>query len=545
MRNKGFEKIALFGFVGFLIMTLRLLLPIHAFAEEAQSLSVDISHSGGQSLSNVRDTSYDTKMSFAAGDEISISSEAVMQCLYIRWAKNPGEWTVVAGGSEIACGTYGFLHEYVELPAGCKECKLVFKNAETMCDLLIYGEGDLPRTVQKWEPPCEKADFLVFSTHADDEILFLGGVLVEYAGVQDLDVQVVYMTNYWNGLVVREHEKLDGIWESGVKNYPVIGPFDDLYAKDYEAGKTVYNQDEVTKYMTEQVRRFQPLVVVTQDVNGEYGHGGHCILAHAIMEAVDHSMEETFYPESVSTYGTYDVPKTYLHLYSENKIRMDLRQPLDQFGGRTALEVAADAYKKHVSQQWCWFYVSDDYQYSCADFGLYRTTVGVDTGNDMMENLVSYEEQARIEAERLEQERLEEERKQKEEQERLEAEQKQKEAEEQAKVEKKEKTKKGVGRVFLVIGIIVGAVVLLLGGFIAVMYVRKRIEQEKRRKRKMEQLRRRRMQERNSQGSGSRSGQRSSSGSGSGQRKSSGSGSGQRRGSGSSRNSGHGSNHRR
>jgi len=532
-------------------MTLRLLLPIHAFAEEAQSLSVDISHSGGQGLSNVRDASYDTKMNFAAGDEISISSDAVMQCLYVRWAKNPSEWTVVAGGKEIACGTNGFLHEYVELPADCKECKLVFQNGGTMCDLFIYGEGDLPRTVQKWEPPCEKADFLVFSTHADDEILFLGGVLVEYAGVQDLDVQLVYMTNYWNGQVVREHEKLDGLWESGVKNYPVIGPFDDLYAKDYEAGLTVYNQDEVTAYMTEQVRRFQPLVVVTQDVNGEYGHGGHQVLAHAIMNAVDHSMEESFYPESVGTYGTYDVPKTYLHLYSENKIRMDLRQPLDQFGGRTALEVAADAYKKHVSQQWCWFYVSDDYQYSCADFGLYRTTVGVDTGNDMMENLVSYEEQARIEAERLEQERLEEERKQKEEQERLEAEQKQKEAEEQAIEEKKEKTKKGVGTVFLVIGIIVGVVVLAFGGLVAFALIRNRILAEKKRKKRMEQLRRKRMQ----RGSGAgTSGQRNASGqrSGAPQRSASGqrsassrkNGSGQRSGSSSGRH-GSGSNRRK
>jgi len=69
--------------------------------------------------------------------------------------------------------------------------------------------------------------------------------------------------------------------------------------------------------------------------------------------------------------------------------------------------VAVEAYKKHVSQQWCWFYVSDDYEYSIADFGLYRTTVGTDTGNDLMEHLTSYAEQeraARLEAERLAQE---------------------------------------------------------------------------------------------------------------------------------------------
>ena len=43
-----------------------------------------------------------------------------------------------------------------------------------------------------------------------------------------------------------------------------------------------------------------------------------------------------------------------------------------------------------------------DYEYSCANFGLYRTTVGTDTGNDMLEHVTTYkeqEEQARIQAE--------------------------------------------------------------------------------------------------------------------------------------------------
>jgi hypothetical protein len=90
------------------------------------------------------------------------------------------------------------------------------------------------------------------------------------------------------------------------------------------------------------------------------------------------------------------VPKTYLHLYGENKLRLDLRQKMDVLGGMTPLEVEKNAYLKHESQQWTWFYVDDEYEYSCAAFGLYRTTVGNDSGiNDMMENIVSYAEQER------------------------------------------------------------------------------------------------------------------------------------------------------
>ena len=76
-------------------------------------------------------------------------------------------------------------------------------------------------------------------------------------------------------------------------------------------------------------------------------------------------------------------------------------------GNRTSIEVQTAAYKKHVSQQWCWFYVSDEYEYSCADFGLYRTTVGNDTGNDMLENITTYEEQEKIAKEKAEKESVE------------------------------------------------------------------------------------------------------------------------------------------
>jgi len=150
------------------------------------------------------------------------------------------------------------------------------------------------------------------------------------------------------------------------------------------------------------------------------------LTSKAVTMAVEAASDADQYAGSASLYGIWDTPKTYLHLYEENKIRLDLRQPIASMGGRTALEIAADAYKKHVSQQWCWFYVSDDYQYSCAEFGLYRTTVGNDSkGNDLLENLKTYKiqqqeeeealiaaelEQKRLEQEQLEQERLEQER---------------------------------------------------------------------------------------------------------------------------------------
>ena len=272
-------------------------------------------------------------------------------------------------------------------------------------------ELTLPDQTQNWLDPCDRADILVFATHPDDDILFMGGAIATYAAGQGLRVQVVHMMNYETAQPVREQERLDGLWMVGVRHLPLAGRFDAGYTQGLMIGGEVVGNNVVgdpalTEYVTEMIRRFKPQVVITHDLDGEYGHVRHKMLAAAVAGAVQHSMEEDHCPESAAEYGVWDVPKTYLHLYDENRIFLDLRQPLGgEYGETTALQLAAAAYKKHVSQQWCWFYVSDDVndkkseQINAAIFGLYRSTVGPDTGNDMMEHIVSYDEQERLAAE--------------------------------------------------------------------------------------------------------------------------------------------------
>lgn len=381
--------------------------PVKAEENAATEITPDITLSNSGSVSKMTDGSYNTRTTFASGDTITISASEKMYSLYIKWDLIPDQWTLSYDGKSETYGTNGFLHEYIEIPDGTSLMTITFASSESICDLHVYSDGSTPEDVQTWKTPCDKADILVFATHADDEILFLGGVLATYGGEQDLAVQVAYMCEFTSSAKIREHEKLDGLWESGIKHYPVCGDFPDLYSQTLEAAKKQYVYDDVKSYTTASIRRFKPLVVVTQDLNGEYGHGGHMLFSHAVAESVETSNDASVFPDSATTYGTWDVPKTYLHLYTENKITMNLRLPLSRMGNRTSIEVQTAAYKKHVSQQWCWFYVSDDYDYSCANFGLYRTTVGNDTGNDMLENITTYEEQERIAKEAAEKESIE------------------------------------------------------------------------------------------------------------------------------------------
>ena len=448
----------------FTVLFLAFLLSPHTQPVCGEELSPELTLSNEGKQSNLTDSSHYTSVKFNSEDTITIRSKdgSLIHGLYISWDSQPVPWTLTTDSGDLSCGSNAFLHEYVALETPSASLTIrIPENSMRVDGIRIFGEGDLPHDVQVWNPPCERADIMVVSSHSDDEILFFGGVLPTYSYLYDADIQVVYMCEFWTTTKVREHEKLDGLWESGIRFYPVCGNFYDKYSENLAGAKKQYDYDKMVSFLVEQIRDFQPQVLVTHDIYGEYGHGFHILTCQALMDAVEYAADATLYPETSDLYGIWNTPKTYLHIFPANSIKLDLHIPIEEdYAGRTALEILKEAYKKHVSQQWCRFLVSDDYEHSCADFGLYRTLVGPDTTNDLLCNLKTYavqevEEKARLEAEaiaaaeqkaeeeRLEAERIKEaERLAAEEQARMEAEQKAEEerlaAEEQARMEIKQ-----------------------------------------------------------------------------------------------------------
>ncbi len=335
-----------------------------------------------------------TGLSYRMGDTFTVSSETDMAGLYFIWGSSVPEYKLRAGGQEIECKS-GFLHDYVAFETPVKNVTVTVYGKGTLCDLSAYGEGKLPDSVQVWNAPCENADMLVFAAHASDESLYFGGPLAFYGAVMKKRVQIVYMNDYAGpepSDYMREHEKLNCLWTMGVRNYPVNMPAERVQVASAKEGIT---EESLRPVVAEMIRRFKPLVVITHDEGGEYGNYDHVILHRAVTEAVQQTMREDYCPESVSAYGTWDVPKTYIHLYGDNAIRMNLRIKENALSGKTVLNTLKQAYEKNASQQGLWFYVSDNndpanQDYSCADFGLFRTTVGKNIGSDMFENLLSY-----------------------------------------------------------------------------------------------------------------------------------------------------------
>ena len=365
--------------------------PLPKAAGEAELLrdGVTVTMSGGLGSWTVRDGSRDSYMDIASGNEISVTSTTDVYAVYFIWDSTPGEWTLETE-SEYSHYATGFLHELVILDEPSGDIRVILSDTNfRLCEMYLFGEGEIPAWVQRWEPVLDRADLLALPTHADDEHLFFGGILPTYAGELGFDVQVAYMTSHWDNRV-RPHELLDGLWTAGVTAYPLIGPFPDLFAsKDSLANaETVYSRAEVLEYQVELLRRFKPRVVVGHDLNGEYGHGAHILNAQTLVEAIELSGDETYYPNSLAKYGVWDVPKTYLHLYAENQLVMDWNKPLDRFGGATAYETAVESFAKHVSQSPYFAVTQGGTWEDCRKFGLVRSTVGPDVlKNDLFENI--------------------------------------------------------------------------------------------------------------------------------------------------------------
>ena len=434
-----------------------------AAGQTAEDMTADIRFSGTGygSMAFLHDGDRADYRTATGETVINLQSDRVMAGLYLMFDLECGPYTVIdpATGAVFTAGMNGFLHEYIDLETAfgtVKSVSLTFPDGVRLSEIRVFSSGTLPDNVQRWSAPLDGgADLVLFSTHGDDEHLYFAGLLPTYGAERGCRVQVVYLTDHRNDTNRRTHEMLNGLWNVGIRAYPVFGSFADFRIDSlqgtYDQYKNQYgvSRDELLDFVVTQIRRFRPLVAVGHDLQGEYGHGMHLVYADLLTEAVLVTDDPTVFPESAKTYGTWQIPKLYLHLYGREHTVIDYDTPLEAFDGMTAFRVSQKlGFPSHRSQQWPmfvnWIYGEDGQitkasqidTYNPAYFGLYHSEVGPDIEkNDFFENLLTYsqqEEQARLEQERLEQERLEQERL---EQERLEQERLEKERLEQERLE--------------------------------------------------------------------------------------------------------------
>ncbi len=387
-----------------LVLAALLCLGVASLAEEAQDISAQATFSATskkQNLKNLTDRKWASAWQGQKGQsKLEINSPTPIHGLYICWKQEPRAFAIQTkqGGKWVDVQHFDdqyIAHQYYPLD-GLTSIRLV-PDKDTgknfgIEELFLLGAGEVPGWVQRWQPTHEDADIMLLFAHPDDEVLFFGGTLPYYGAERGYKVVPAVFTF---ASPLRRSELLNSLWLLGITHYPVLGTFEDRYARDLNAAYKNHGTRKVNEFITGLIRQYKPEVIITHDVNGEYGHGVHRLMADAARKGIGYAQDSSRYPDSFEKYGTFAVQKLYLHLYKEKGrdavMEMDWDQPLTAFGGKTGYEMAVEAYDLHLSQHRYEQYKVEprDARHSSYRFGLALTTVGEDVlKNDFMENVV-------------------------------------------------------------------------------------------------------------------------------------------------------------
>lgn len=388
-----------------LITALLCLLPGMAFAQQACDITAECQISiaaGHTSESHLQDRDRKSSMTAYGVKDFIVTitpGSTPVAGIYIEFGNDVlpyrvekktgnGAWETIAAQESIA-----YPQSYVTFPAQKASFRLVFHQEKrekqlALREIFLLSEGELSNDHNHaWQEPLEKADLLLLTAHPDDEVLWFGGTLPYYAGELGAKVQSVCMTSYEH---FRTLELLNSLWHCGVRNYPVIAGFADKHSLEIRKSYSDWGgKDKTVTYMVRTIRRFQPDVLITHDVEGEYGHAQHKVCADSLTQAIRLAADSSYDPASAAQYGAWQVKKFYVHLGENPTTYMDWRQPLEAFNGKTAFEMAESAFLRHVSQQPTGFEVAvEGSDYDCSAYTLVYSTVGDDIiGGDFFENI--------------------------------------------------------------------------------------------------------------------------------------------------------------
>lgn len=346
-------------------------------------------------INRLTDDSVRSSQSFEKNAYVQVTWEAAVpvKYIYVEWNSLPERLIVLRydekgnllSQEEGACT---FLNQVIYAGDGVHAIRLQGDSVGMdICTLHAYGGNGFPSNYHEWEDLDGKLDYLIIATHPDDDTLFMGGIAPTLSN-KGLRGTIVYLATHrarW-----RCTEALNGAWKMGVRVMPVMAGFPDIPKRiEYqELFETAFRESSIVRYLVSLIRQYQPEVVFTHDVNGEYGHWQHKRCSSATQKAVERASDPTYDPESAEQYGVWTVKKLYLHLYEENAIHISMSEPLETYDGRTAWEMAAEAFQEHTSQLGGRHACINEGVYSLEDFGLYYTTVGPDVEkNDFMENI--------------------------------------------------------------------------------------------------------------------------------------------------------------
>ncbi|MCR5073441.1 MAG: phosphodiester glycosidase family protein [Clostridiales bacterium] len=228
------------------------------------------------------------------------------------------------------------------------ENRLFWRHIIAALSVLLLLFGCFAFTGADEEPP-ESCDLMVFISHPGDEVTFFSGLLATYAGEYGYSTRVIYLTCGSEELRTRSTEALKML---GVTLAPEYLDFPAAYFDTYSHALNSIKNNTLPGLFVELIRKYKPTIVVTHEIDGEYGHGMHTLCAKKVVEAVGQSGNVKRLVKSAKKYGAHTVSRLWLHgLNAEGALTIDRCVPLAFAEGKTALELDNELYAGYAEGQ--------------------------------------------------------------------------------------------------------------------------------------------------------------------------------------------------
>ena len=386
----------------FVLLALLMALCASALAEEAQEITGQCALAVSQDKKNIAamtDGDYYTYWMGTKNNYVEITAPEgeLLYGLYVCWGHiTPWEARAydAASGDWVAIYTTEdeFYHQYIPLEAGYQAVRLVNTSKDgyemKVSELHALGAGELPAWVQRWNAFEGKADLVLLITDPGDEYLFFGGLLPTYIA----QGKEIMLCECVNTIAAYKSQLLDGAWQLGLRNYPYMAYFKPRMSTSLQGQYDNWSEVQFVRHVSRIVRMYKPDVLVTHSKNGEGIDGGHKVCADAAIRSLTTAMDELYdVGYGYANWGNWKVKKLYLHLYGDHETVIDYHQPLDYYGGKTANEMAQQAYALQDYQRKSLKGSNLTWGEGVCDgsaYGLVYSEVGEDTGaGDLFEHL--------------------------------------------------------------------------------------------------------------------------------------------------------------
>jgi hypothetical protein len=313
-----------------------------------------------------------SRVSFRRKDTVVIAPEAQAQCIVLNWYDAPESYTVTQIGvaGEIISEetiTDRQLARLITLDPTCASVTLLFNQIGSLSGVVAYAaDADLPDGVRASTPVPETADILIIAAEPGMEFCQFGAVLPAYTREKGISTAVYYASDY--GKRARAYEALAGLKEAGYESYPLFGGYLSDNYDSYQITAGDFNRRAFVEDLKVVIQALSPKIIVTHGMSDT--SGAHSLVAECVQIAVVEceSVQKLYYFGAME--GT--IPTI-----------LDLTVPLNAYAGKTAAEVAQDAYEHHVSRKIFGLVIDPASAYTLA-----YTTVGEDEAkNDLLEHI--------------------------------------------------------------------------------------------------------------------------------------------------------------